>query len=46
VKNVSRGFLNSKEVNTVVYDPELIQPEEMVTALKRARTYIGTADSP
>ncbi|MBU0543833.1 MAG: hypothetical protein KKH97_00635 [Proteobacteria bacterium] len=44
VKDVKNGFRESREINTVVYDAAIITPDEMVTALKEAGTYIGTAD--
>ncbi len=43
VKKVEKGFRNSKEINTVYYDPSLITIEEMEMALKKAGTYLGTA---
>ena len=45
VKGVKRGFRWHKEINTVYFNPELITIEEMVKALKDARTYIGTVSS-
>jgi hypothetical protein len=42
VKRVERGFRNSKEIDTVYYDPSLITIEEMEMALKKAGTYLGT----
>ncbi|MEJ2726696.1 MAG: hypothetical protein P8175_19090 [Deltaproteobacteria bacterium] len=43
VKSVEKGFRNSKEINTVYYDPAVITIEEMQEALKKAATYRGTA---
>lgn len=42
VKKVEKGFRNSKEINTVHYDPALITIEEMEEVLKKAATYRGT----
>ncbi len=42
MKKVERGFRNSKEINTVYYDPRVIMIEEMEMALKKAGTYMGT----
>ena len=44
MKEVRRGFRGFREINTVVYDPNAITPAEMVSALKAARTYRGTAE--
>jgi hypothetical protein len=41
VVSVSRGFSGFREINTVTYDPNIIDREQMVTALKRAGTYRG-----
>jgi len=43
VKEVKRGFRGFREINTVVYDPSMITTDEMVSALKAARTYLGVA---
>jgi hypothetical protein len=45
VKEVSRGFRGFREINTVIYDPRFITPDEMVSALKAARTYGGIAEN-
>jgi hypothetical protein len=42
VKKVGRGFRNSKEMNTVYYDPSVITIEEMEDALEKAGTFLGT----
>ncbi len=42
VNRVERGLWNSKEIDTVYYNPSLITIEEMETALKKAGTYLGT----
>jgi hypothetical protein len=42
VKKVEKGFHNSKEINTVYYDPNVITIEEMEMALKKAGTYVET----
>jgi hypothetical protein len=43
VKEVKRGFRGFREINTVVYDPSMITTDEMVSALKGAHTYLGSA---
>ena len=42
VIQVENGFLGSREINTVFYDPAIITIEEMEKALKEAGTYQGT----
>jgi hypothetical protein len=44
VKEVKKGFRGFREINTVIYDPKVIAPDEMVSALKAAGTYLGTAE--
>jgi hypothetical protein len=44
VKEVRNGFRGFREINTVIYDPNTITPNEMVSALKAAGTYRGTAE--
>ncbi len=44
VKKVDKGFHDSKEINTVYYDSEIVTIQEMETALKEAGTYVGTVD--
>jgi len=44
VKKVTSGFKGFREINTVTYDARMITPDEMVSALKNAGTYTGTAD--
>ncbi len=44
VKDVTRGFSGTREINTVRYDPNRITPEEMTKALKRAGTFGGIAE--
>ena len=39
-----RGFRESREINTVIYDKTMISPEEMVSALKKAGTYLGSVE--
>lgn len=41
---VTSGFRGFREVNTVVYDPQVITPQAMIDALKRAGTYRGRAE--
>jgi hypothetical protein len=42
VKKIEKGFRNSKEINTVYYDPSVITIEEMENALKKVGTFLGT----
>jgi hypothetical protein len=44
VQEVKRGFRGLREINTVLYDPQIITPDEMVSALKGARTFLGVAE--
>ena len=44
VKEVRRGFRGFREINTVIYDDSMISPEEMVAALKKADTYLGSEE--
>jgi hypothetical protein len=46
VKNVSNGWRGFKEINKVLYDPDLINIEEMVRILEKSGTYRGTAQKP
>ena len=41
IKKVTRGWHNFREINTVDYDPEVISPDAMVDALKKAGTFRG-----
>ncbi len=43
VKKVENGWHNLKEINRVFYDPAAVRIDEMEAALKRAKTYQGTA---
>ena len=43
IKQVTNGFRNFREINTVWYDPAVIGIAEMEQALKDAGTYQGTA---
>ena len=43
VNKVTKGFRGLKEINTVYYDPAVITTAEMEAALKKAKTYQGTA---
>jgi hypothetical protein len=42
---VSKGFRGFREINTVTFDPSLISPEQMISALKQAGTYIGVSQT-
>jgi hypothetical protein len=44
IVSVTRGWHNFREINTVVYDPDVITPEAMVAALKHAGTYWGVVE--
>jgi hypothetical protein len=44
VVKVTKGFRGFREINTVLYDPARIQPQQMEAALKAAGTYLGTAE--
>jgi len=44
VEKVTSGFKGFREINTVFYDSEIIAPEEMVSALEEAGTYLGTVE--
>ena len=44
MKKVRNGFRGFREINTVTYDPSVITPDEMVSALKAAGTYRGVAE--
>ena len=46
VISVEKGWLNSKEVNRIVYDPEKISVQQMENRLKKAETYLGTVTRP
>ena len=41
---VENGFRGSREINTVLYDPNLVGPDEMINTLKRAGTFRGIAE--
>ena len=42
VHKVLKGIKNSREINTVYFDPEVITVKQMEEALKKAKTYRGT----
>ena len=42
LKRIEKGFLNAQEINTVYYESSKITIQEMVDALKKAGTYLGT----
>jgi len=44
VKKIKNGWRNFKEINTVYYDPAAVTVGEMEAALKKAKTYQGTAE--
>ena len=41
IYKVENGFKNSREINTVIYDPKVISIQEMEDILKKANTYLG-----
>ena len=41
VLDVTSGFKKFREIKTVTYDPSVITPGEMISALKSAGTFIG-----
>jgi len=44
VKNVTKGFKGSSEINTVTYDSSVISIKKMEESLKNAATYRGTVE--
>ncbi len=42
VIEVTKGWRSGSEVNTVTFDPEIIEIETMEKTLKKSGTYIGT----
>jgi len=44
VKSVTSGFSGFREINTVTYDPATISRDRLVSALKKAGTYLGTKE--
>jgi len=44
VKKAENGFRGFREINSVIYDPSMIDPDEMVSSLKAAGTYVGIAE--
>jgi len=44
VKEVSSGFRGFREINSVIYDADIITLDEMVSVLKAAGTYVGVAE--
>ena len=45
MNKVTKGFSWLREINTVYYDPAVVSVEEMENALKKAKTYRGTAEN-
>jgi hypothetical protein len=41
---VTSGFRGFREINSVTYDPRLVSPKTMISALKSAGTYLGQAE--
>jgi hypothetical protein len=44
VIKVTNGFRKFRETNTVIFDPRIVTMDEMVSVLKAAGTYAGTAE--
>ena len=44
IKEITNGFRGFRETNTVFYDANIIEPQEMISALQEAGTYIGVAE--
>jgi hypothetical protein len=46
ILSVERGWLDSSEINRVLYNPEEISPQKMEKILKKTGTYIRTVEEP
>jgi hypothetical protein len=46
VISVTRGFSGFHEINTVIYDPAVINRGQMVSALRKAGTFVGIKKGP
>lgn len=44
--DVTIGWRGFREIDTVLYDPDLISVEQMTEILKRAGTFRGIAENP
>jgi hypothetical protein len=44
ISEVTRGWHNFREINTVAYDPTIISPDAMIAALKQAGTFRGVVE--
>ena len=44
IEEVTRGFKDSREINTVTYNAEQITKQDIIEALKAAGTYSGQAE--
>ena len=44
IKQVTRGWHNFREINTVTYDTGIVTPDDMIAALKRAGTFRGVVE--
>jgi hypothetical protein len=44
VVSVTRGFSGWREINTVTFDPAVIDREQMIAALKQAGTFRGVKE--
>lgn len=44
--SVSKGWQDGKEINRVVFDPEIITVRRIEERLKQAGTYVQTLDEP
>ena len=45
IHEVTKGFQGGKEINTVLFNSSEVNPDKMKNTLKKAGTYIGTADT-
>ncbi|MCB2184108.1 MAG: hypothetical protein KQH63_18955 [Desulfobulbaceae bacterium] len=46
ILSVSKGWQDGKEINRVVFDPEIITVRRIEERLKQAGTYVQTLDEP
>ncbi|MCF8033624.1 MAG: hypothetical protein K9K66_05180 [Desulfarculaceae bacterium] len=46
ISRVTKGWSQSREINTVFYDADKISTDQMVVILKKAGTYQGIAVKP
>ena len=46
ILSVSKGWRNAKEINRVVFDPQIVSVQKIEEWLKKAGTYRQTIDKP